>query len=71
MSESNKATALAGPAPPDLRTNLALWACSALHTVNDAFFAHVSAQSFRHAMRFLEQLLAGSERVMAHMAKHA
>jgi DNA-binding MarR family transcriptional regulator len=42
-----------------------------LRTVNDAFFAHVSAQSFRHAMRFLEQLLAGSERVMAQMAKHA
>jgi len=42
-----------------------------LRTVNDAFFGHVSAQSFRHAMRFLEQLLAGSERVMAHMAKHA
>jgi MarR family transcriptional regulator, organic hydroperoxide resistance regulator len=42
-----------------------------LRTVNDAFFGHVSAQSFRQAMRFLEQLLAGSERVMAHMAKHA
>src|SRR5438552_1922978 len=39
MSESSKATALAEPAPPDLRSNLALWACSALHAVNDAFFA--------------------------------
>jgi DNA-binding MarR family transcriptional regulator len=42
-----------------------------LRHINDAFFARVSAQSFRHAMRFLEQLLAGSEPVMAYMAKHA
>jgi DNA-binding MarR family transcriptional regulator len=42
-----------------------------LRHINDAFFGHVSAQSFRHAMRFLEQLLSGSERVMAYMAKHA
>ena len=42
-----------------------------LRTINDQFFGHVNAQSFRHAMRFLEQLLAGSERVMAHMARHA
>jgi hypothetical protein len=42
-----------------------------LRSINDAFFAHVSGQSFRHAMRFLEQLLAGSERAMAYMAKHA
>jgi len=42
-----------------------------LRRVNDAFFSHVTARSFGHAMRFLEQLLAGSERVMAHIAKHA
>jgi DNA-binding MarR family transcriptional regulator len=42
-----------------------------LRSINDAFFAGVSAQSFRHAMRFLEQILAGSERVMANIAKHA
>lgn len=41
-----------------------------LRRVNDAFFAHVSAASFRHAMRFLEQLLAGSERALAYIAKH-
>jgi DNA-binding MarR family transcriptional regulator len=42
-----------------------------LRRVNDAFFGRVSAQSFAHAMRFLEQLLAGSEHVMAHIARHA
>jgi hypothetical protein len=42
-----------------------------LRSINDGFFAHVSAQSFRHAMRFLGELLAGSERVMAYIAKHA
>ncbi len=41
-----------------------------LRRVNNAFFARVSARSFRHAMRFLEQLLAGSEKVMAHIARH-
>jgi DNA-binding MarR family transcriptional regulator len=42
-----------------------------LRTINNAFFAHVSARSFRDAMRFLEQLIAGSERVMSRIAKHA
>ena len=42
-----------------------------LRTINNAFFAHVSARSFADAMQFLEQLIAGSERVMAHIAKHA
>jgi DNA-binding MarR family transcriptional regulator len=42
-----------------------------LRTVNNAFFAHVDARSFRHAMKFLEQLLAGSERVLDYMARHA
>ncbi len=42
-----------------------------LRIVNNAFFAHVSAQSFRHAKRFLDQLLAGSEQVLAYMSKHA
>jgi DNA-binding MarR family transcriptional regulator len=42
-----------------------------LRTINNAFFGHVSASSFRAAMGFLGQLLAGSERVMAYMAKHA
>jgi DNA-binding MarR family transcriptional regulator len=42
-----------------------------LRSVNNVFFARVSAQSFRHAMRFLAALLAGSERVMAYIAKHA
>ena len=42
-----------------------------LRRVNDAFFSHVSAQSFRHAKRFLDQLLAGSEQVLAHMSMHA
>ena len=40
-----------------------------LRRVNDAFFARVTQASFRHAMRFLEQLLAGSENVMAHIAE--
>lgn len=42
-----------------------------LRSVNNAFFAHVSTQSFRHARRFLDQLLDGSERVMLYMSKHA
>ncbi len=42
-----------------------------LRSINNAFFAHVSAQSFRHARRFLDQLLDGSERVMLYMSKHA
>lgn len=42
-----------------------------LRTVNNAFFAHVTARSFRDAMAFLEQLVAGSERVMAHISQHA
>ena len=42
-----------------------------LRTINNAFFAQVSARSFTHAMQFLEQLIAGSERVMLHIAKHA
>lgn len=42
-----------------------------LRRINNAFFAHVSAQSFRHARRFLDQLLDGSERVMLYMSKHA
>lgn len=42
-----------------------------LRTINNAFFARVSAPSFRHAMRFLDQLLEGSEQVMAYMAQHA
>ena len=42
-----------------------------LRTVNNAFFAHVGARSFRAARGFLDELLAGSEPVMAYMAKHA
>lgn len=42
-----------------------------LRSINNAFFAHVSARSFRHARRFLDQLLDGSERVMLYMSKHA
>ena len=42
-----------------------------LRTINNAFFAHVGARSFANAMQFLEQLIAGSERVMLHIAKHA
>jgi DNA-binding MarR family transcriptional regulator len=42
-----------------------------LRTINNAFFAQVSARSFANAMQFLEQLIAGSERVMLHIAKHA
>lgn len=42
-----------------------------LRNINDAFFAHVTARSFRNAMEFLEQLIAGSERVMSRIAKHA
>jgi len=39
--------------------------------VNDLFFRKVSKDSFRHAKRFLGQLLDGSEQVVAHMSKHA
>jgi MarR family transcriptional regulator, organic hydroperoxide resistance regulator len=42
-----------------------------LRRINNAFFAHVTARSFTEARRFLEQLLAGSEQVMAHIARHA
>jgi len=42
-----------------------------LRTINNSFFSHVSARSFRQAKRFLDQLLHGSERVMQHMSKHA
>ena len=42
-----------------------------LRRLNDAFFSHVTARSFADAMQFLEQLLAGSERVMTRIAKHA
>ena len=42
-----------------------------LRTINNAFFGHVSARSFRDAMQFLEQLIAGSEHVMQHIARHA
>jgi MarR family transcriptional regulator, organic hydroperoxide resistance regulator len=42
-----------------------------LRRVNNAFFAHVTAQSFRHALGFLDQLLTGSEQVMAYIDKHA
>jgi DNA-binding MarR family transcriptional regulator len=42
-----------------------------LRTVNNAFFARVSARSFRNAMQFLEQLLHGSEEVMQRIQKHA
>jgi MarR family transcriptional regulator, organic hydroperoxide resistance regulator len=42
-----------------------------LRTINNAFFARVSARSFRAATGFLEQLLAGSQAVVAYMAKHA
>jgi DNA-binding MarR family transcriptional regulator len=42
-----------------------------LRRINNAFFGHVSARSFADATRFLEQLLAGSEHVMAHIARHA
>lgn len=41
-----------------------------LRTVNNAFFAQVTARSFANAMQFLEQIIAGSERVMVHIAKH-
>ena len=42
-----------------------------LRRVNNAFFARVTARSFAQATQFLEQLLAGSEHVMAHIARHA
>jgi DNA-binding MarR family transcriptional regulator len=41
-----------------------------LRTVNNAFFGQVTARSFANAMQFLEQIIAGSERVMEHIAKH-
>ena len=37
--------------------------------VNDLFFRNVSKDSFRHAKRFLEQLLDGSAQAMAHIAQ--
>lgn len=42
-----------------------------LRIINNAFFSHVSAGSFRHAKRFLDQLLDGSEQVILYMSKHA
>jgi DNA-binding MarR family transcriptional regulator len=42
-----------------------------LRTINDAFFGHVSARSFRAARTFLAELLAGSERALAYMSRHA
>jgi MarR family transcriptional regulator, organic hydroperoxide resistance regulator len=41
-----------------------------LRTVNNAFFAQVTARSFANAMQFLEQIIAGSEHVMTHIARH-
>ena len=42
-----------------------------LRRINNAFFAHVTASSFAQAMKFLEQLLSGSEHVMERIARHA
>ena len=42
-----------------------------LRTINNSFFGHVGARSFRSAMRFLEELLVGSERVMEYIGRHA
>ena len=42
-----------------------------LRRINNAFFAQVSARSFRSAARFLQQLLDGSEQVMKLIQKHA
>lgn len=42
-----------------------------VRAINDLFFGHITRGSFRHAKRFLDQLLAGSEQVLAHMSKHA
>ncbi len=42
-----------------------------LRAINDAFFGHVSARSFRAARTFLAELLAGSERALAYMSRHA
>jgi DNA-binding MarR family transcriptional regulator len=39
--------------------------------VNDLFFRSVTKDSFRHAKRFLEQLLDGSAQVLSHISKHA
>lgn len=39
--------------------------------VNDLFFRKVTKDSFRHARRFLDQLLAGSEQVVSDLSKHA
>lgn len=38
--------------------------------VNDLFFQSVTQDSFRHARRFLDQLLDGSEQAAAHLARH-
>jgi len=42
-----------------------------LRAINNAFFARVGARSFAAATRFLEELLAGSERAMEYIARHA
>jgi DNA-binding MarR family transcriptional regulator len=39
--------------------------------VNDLFFQKVTKDSFRHAKRFLDQLLAGSEQALSELSKHA
>ena len=39
--------------------------------VNNLFFRNVTKDSFRHAKRFLEQLLDGSAQALAHISKHA
>jgi DNA-binding MarR family transcriptional regulator len=39
--------------------------------VNDLFFQQVTKDSFRHAKRFLDQLLAGSEQALSELSKHA
>lgn len=39
--------------------------------VNDLFFQNVTKESFRHAKRFLEQLVDGSAQALAHISKHA
>ena len=38
--------------------------------VNDLFFQNVTKDSFRHAKRFLEQLLDGSAQALAQISKH-
>jgi DNA-binding MarR family transcriptional regulator len=42
-----------------------------LRRINNAFFAQVSARSFRQAMKFLQELVHGSEEVMKLIQKHA